>query len=358
VTDAAASDVRWLGAATRLALPALGTTGPIPPVGAIVADPAATQLLGQAVTQHRGAGQAELLALADADGLTAGRTLYLTMEPPAASATPIAEAGIFRVVVAELDPDPAQAGAGLKALTTRNIEAAHVPYQPAKALVEGYAMRLSKSRPFVSLKITVSVDGMVGNAQPGGPPPIGIEAARFIDRERAASDAVLSGIARAEIEDSDLRPHLPGLGDHTPLRVILAGNREVNPALRVFAEGEGGPLLVFTTPDHPLSLPKPINVVPVDGRRGHPDLRKVVSLLATGGVNRLLVEAGARLAESFISAELIDRLYLVDSAVNVGRFGVPAALLGRFLERIAVARYSEVDHLVLGDDKVRIFERR
>ena len=358
MSGAAASDLRWLDAATRLALPALGTTGPIPPVGAIVADPASMQLVGQAVTQHRGAGQAELLALADADGLTAGRTLYLSLEPPAASATAIAEAGIFRVVVAQLDPDPALAGAGLRALGGRNIEAAHVPFDPAHALIEGYATRLAKNRPFISLKITVSVDGMVGNAQPGGPPPIGIEAARFIDRERAASDAVLSGVARAEVEDNDLRPHLPGLDAHMPLRVILAGNREVNPSLRVFAEGEGGPLLVFTTPEHPVSLPKPINVVPVEGRRGHPDLRKVVSLLATGGVNRLLVEAGARLAESFISAELIDRLYLIDSAVNVGRFGVPAALLGRFLERIAVARYSEVDHLVLGDDKLRIFERR
>jgi diaminohydroxyphosphoribosylaminopyrimidine deaminase/5-amino-6-(5-phosphoribosylamino)uracil reductase len=358
VTDPAASDLRWLDAATRLALPALGTTGPIPPVGAIVADPLSTQLLGHAVTQHRGAGQAELLALADADGVAAGRTLYLTMEPPAASATPIAEAGIFRVVAAALDPDPAQAGAGLKALAGRNIEAVHVPYAPAQALIEGYTMRLTRNRPFVSLKITVSANGMVGHAQPGGPPPIGIEAARFIDRERAASDAVLSGVARAEIEDNDLRPHLPGLGDHTPLRVVLAGNRDVNPGLRVFAEGEGGPLLVFTTPERPLSLPRPINVVPVEGRRGHPDLRKVVNLLATGGVNRLLVEAGARLAESFISAELIDRLYLIDSAIDIGRFGVPAALLGRFLERITVARYSEVDHLVLGDDKVRIFERR
>jgi len=358
VTEADATDLRWLGAATRLALPAQGTTGPIPPVGAIVADPASMQLVGQAVTQHRGAGQAELLALADADGLATGRTLYLTMEPPAASAAPIAEAGVFRVVVAQLDADPAHAGAGLKALNARNIEAVHMAYDPAHALIEGYAMRLAKGRPFISLKITVSVDGMVGNTQPGGPPPVGIEAARFIDRERAASDAVLSGVARAEIEDNDLRPHLPGLADRTPLRVVLAGNREVNPALRVFAETDGGPLLVFTTPDHPVSLPKPINVVPVEGRRGHPDLRKVVSLLATGGVNRLFVEAGARLAESFISAELIDRLYLIDSAVSVGRFGVPAALLGRFVERITAARYAEVDHLVLGDDKVRVFERR
>lgn len=358
MSDTGAADLRWLDAATRLAMPALGTTGPTPPVGAIVADPTGMQLFGRAVTQLRGNGQAELLALADADGTAAGRTLYLTLEPSSASAAAIADAGVFRVVVAQLDPDPALAGAGLRALAERNIEAAHVPFAPAYALVEGYAMRISKSRPFVTLKITVSADGMVGHAQPGHPPPIGVEASRFIDRERAASDAVLAGIARAELEDNDLRPHLPGLTDRTPLRVVLNGNREINRGLRVFAEGEGGPVIVFTSPEHPVSLPKPINVVEVDGRRGHPDLRKVVALLATGGINRLLVEAGARLAEAFISAELIDRLYVIDGAAAVGRFGVPAALLGRFLERITVARYSEVDQLMLGEDKVRVFERR
>jgi diaminohydroxyphosphoribosylaminopyrimidine deaminase / 5-amino-6-(5-phosphoribosylamino)uracil reductase len=358
VSDPAAADLRWLDVATRLAMPALGTTGPTPPVGAVVADPAAGQLAGRAVTQLRGAGQAELLALADTQGTSAGRTLYLTLEPPSASAAAIAEAGIFRVVVAQLDPDPAASGAGLRALGERNIETLHLPYEPARVLIEGYAMRLAKSRPFVTMKVTVSADSMVGHNQPGGASPVGVEAARFIDRERAASDAVLSGIARAEVEDSDLRPHLPGLDDRTPLRVVLAGNREMNAAARVFADPDGAPILLFTTPEHPVSMRRGISVVQVEGRRGHPDLRKVVNLLAVGGINHLFVEAGARLAESFIAAELIDRLYVIDSAVTVGRFGVPAALLGRFHERISAARYSEVDRLILGEDKVRTFERR
>jgi diaminohydroxyphosphoribosylaminopyrimidine deaminase / 5-amino-6-(5-phosphoribosylamino)uracil reductase len=358
VSDPVDVDLRWLNAATRLAIPALGTTGPMPPVGAVVADPAKVAMIGSAVTELRGAGQAELLALAKSQGRTAGRTLYMTLEPPSASAAAIAEAGIFRVVVAQLDPDAASSGTGLRALTERNIEVAHIPYEPARALIEGFASRLSRNRPFVTLKITVSVDGMVGYQQAGEGPPMGVEAARFVDRERAASDAVMSGIARAEIEDNDLRPHLPGLTDRSPLRVVLTGGKEVNQRFRLFTEIGGGPILVFTHPEHPVQLRQGINVVEVDGRRGHPELKKVVSLLATGGINRLFVEAGARLTESFISAELIDRLYVIDSAQTVGRFGVPAALLGRFQERINVARYSEVDRQVLGDDKLRIFERR
>jgi diaminohydroxyphosphoribosylaminopyrimidine deaminase/5-amino-6-(5-phosphoribosylamino)uracil reductase len=358
VSDAEAKDRRWLDAAVRLATPAMGTTGPGPAVGAIVADPALNLMFGRAVTPPRGVGQAELLAIEDTQGTAAGHTLYVTLEPPRSSALQIAEAGLTRVVVGALDPDPANHEEGVKALRERKLEVVVLEQDGARRLIEGYAMRLGKNRPLVTMKVTVSRDGMVGNAQAGGAPPIGVEAQRFVDRERAASDAVLGGVARTEVEDSDLRPHLPGLDDRMPLRVVLSGKRPPDQTNPLFSDMEGGPLIVFTTPEQPLQMRSGINVVEVDGRRNHPDLRRVVALLAAGGINRLFVEAGARLAESFIAAELIDRLYVIDSAVTVGRFGVPAALLGRFHERIAAAKYAEVDRLMLGEDKVRVFERR
>lgn len=358
MSDPDAIDLRWLDAAARLAMPALGTTGSSPTVGAIVADRTNPPLLGRGVTTLRGNGQAELLALAEAREAAAGCTLYMTLEPPASSSAAIAEAGIARVVVGALDPDPLLAGEGLKALTARNVGTHTVAHEPSRRLNEGYAMRLTRKRPFVTMKVTVSVDGMVGHTQPGNPPPMGIEALRFVDRERAASDAVLSGVARAEVEDNDLRIRLPGLDERAPLRVALVGAREFDQTMQLFAGNSSVPMIVFTTPEHPVKLRRGIDVVQVEGRRSHPDLRKVTSLLAIGGINRLFVEAGARLAESFIAAELIDRLHVIDSALNIGRFGVPAALGGRFHERVLAAKYTEVDRLVLGEDKVRTYERR
>ena len=85
--------------------------------------------------------------------------------------------------------------------------------------------------------------------------------------------------------------------------------------------------------------------------------RAVLALLAERGINRLFVEAGARLAETFIAGEMVDRLHVIDTPAALGRGGVPAALLGRFEDRIAAARFSEVDRRVLGEDKVRTFER-
>lgn len=358
-----ASDVRWLDVAARLATPALGSTGSSPAVGALVVDEDRQLVFGRAVTPTRGTAQAEVLALAEAKGLTQGRTLYLTLEPAAhyTSFAPVTDAilyaGISRVVVGALDPDRTHAGQGLRALHEADVEAVHIDHQPSVLLNEGYATRIAKGRPFVILKVSLSADGMVGYAAPGSEPFLGAEAQRFVERERAAADAVLSGAARAEIEDNDLRVHLDGLEGRAALRVIVAGARDIDLKRELFAAVSGVPILVFTTPDRPLTLRPGVEIVEVEGRHGRPDLRKVMTILAERGINRLFVEAGAKLAESFIAGELIDRLHIVDLPITLGRAGVPAALLGRFEDRIAAARFSEVDRRQLGEDKVRTLER-
>jgi len=363
LTEATTSDVRWLDVAARLATPALGSTGSSPTVGALVVDEERQLLFGRAVTPARGTAQAELLALNEAKGLTQGRTLYVTLEPAAhyTNFAPLTDtilyAGISRVVVGALDPDRRHAGQGLRALHEADVESVHIAHQPSALLNEGYASRIARGRPFVTLKVALSADGMVGYSAPGNEPFLGAEAQRFVERERAAADAVLSGAARAEIEDNDLRIHLDGLEGRAALRVIVAGARDIDLKRELFAAVSGVPILVFTTPDRPLTLRPGVEIVEVEGRHGRPDLRKVMSVLADRGINRLFVEAGAKLAESFIAGELVDRLHIVDAFAEIGRGGVPAALLGRFEDRIAAARFSEVDRRRLGDDKVRTLER-
>lgn len=349
--------------AARLATAALGSTGSGPTVGALVVDPARQLLFGRAVTPPRGAAQAELLALAEAKGMTDGRTLYVTMEPAshytghAPVTDQIVAARIGRVVTGALDPDPERAGQGLAALADAGVDTEFIEHAPSLLLNEGYVTRVTKGRPFVTLKMSLSADGMVGHARAGTDTMLGPEALRFVERERAAADAVLSGASRAEIEDNDLRVHFDGLDDRPSLRVILAGGRDIDLKRDLFAVVSGIPIVVFTTPDRPLILRPGVEVISVEGRHGRPDLRHAMTVLAERGVNRLFVEAGARLAESFIAGELIDRLHIVDVGRELGRSGVPAAVLGGFSDRIAAARFSQVDQRVLGEDKVRTLER-
>jgi len=357
------TDRRWLDAAARLATAALGSTGQGPTVGALIVDPSRQLLFGRGVTPPRGATHAELIALNEANGLTEGRTLYTTFEPPAHYTTlspltqSIVDAGIGRVVVGLLDPDPQRAGQGLAALEEAGVEVACLDHAPSQLLNEGYVSRVTKGRPFVTLKMSLSADGMVGHAQPGADVALGVEAQRFVERERAAADAVLSGAARAEIEDNDLRVHLDGLEGRAGIRIILAGARDIDLKRELFAAVTGVPIVVFTTPDRPLTLRPGVEIVPVEGRHGRPDLRQVMTILAQRGINRLFVEAGAKLAESFIAGELVDRMFILDTPAQLGRSGVPAALLGRFEDRIAAARFSTVDQRVLGEDKVRVLQR-
>jgi diaminohydroxyphosphoribosylaminopyrimidine deaminase/5-amino-6-(5-phosphoribosylamino)uracil reductase len=357
------TDRRWLDMAARLASPALGTTGAEPTVGALVVDPSRQLLFGRAVTPPRSATQAELLALEEANGMTEGRTLYVTMEPPAhyTSHAPLTDqivaAGIARVVTGALDPDPERAGQGLAALADAGIETEFIDHEPSRLLNEGYATRITRGRPFVTLKMSLSADGMVGHGKPGTDSMLGPEALRFVERERAAADAVLSGAARADLEDNDLRVHFDGLDNRPSLRVILAGSRDIDLKRDLFAVVSGIPIVVFTTPERPLALRPGIEIVEIEGRHGHPDLRQVMTNLAERGINRLFVEAGAKLAESFIAGELIDRLHIVDVGRELGRSGTPAAVLGGFEDRIAAARFSQVDQRVLGEDKVRTLER-
>ncbi len=349
--------------AARLATPMLGATGAAPCVGALVVDEGQQMLFGRGATSARGEDQAELLALAEAQSFAEGRTLYVTMEPAAhfTSFAPvndaIVRAGIARVVVGSLDPDPERTGSGLRALMEDGVEVGYVDHPPSRLLGEGYASRLARGRPFVTLKMALSPDGMVGYGRHDEPTPLGVEALRFVERERAASDAVLSGAARAELEDNDMLVHLDGLGGRAQLRVLLAGSRELDLGRAPFAQPATMPLLVVTTPERQPELRGGIEVLALDGRNGRPDLWQLMSALAERGISRVLVEAGAKLAESFIAAELVDRLHLIETARPIGKFGTLAAMLGRFEDRIAAARFYEVDRRALGEDKVRTFER-
>src|SRR5205085_6283421 len=130
------------------------------------------------------------------------------MEPAAhyTSFAPVNEAivaaGIARVVVGALDPDPERAGYGLMALEEDGLETVYLEHLPSLLLGEGYASRVARGRPFVTVKMALSPDGMVGYGRLGEASPLGVEALRFVERERAAADAVLSGAARAAIEDN------------------------------------------------------------------------------------------------------------------------------------------------------------
>lgn len=363
MSEVSAQDRRWLDAAARVARPYLGTTAENPTVGAVIVDEDLQLVFGRAVTAKGGRPHAETQAIAEARGSARGRTLYVTLEPcnhwgrtpPCADA--VIQAGIARVVVGLLDPDPRTAGAGIRRLRQAGIDVALADHAPSRLLHEAHIARKTRGMPFVTAKLAVSKDGMVGLPEQGNVPITGDEARRWTHMERALSDAVMVGARTAQIDDPQLTVRLKGLENRIHTRVILAGARPFDTSLNLIAGVSFYPTAIIAETGRSFAVPPEVQVIEVEGRNGRPNLRKALAVLAQRGIGRLMVEGGASLTEALIAAELIDRFHLLTGTTTVGTKGVPATILGTLDGRLRAAGFAEVDRRALGADMLRTFER-
>ena len=364
-------DRRFMGAAIRLARRNLGLTAPNPSVGAlcVAASPAGPVVVGRGVTAPGGRPHAEPQALAEAGARARGATLYVTLEPcshhgqtpPCVDA--ILAAGIARVVVARDDPDPRVAGRGYARLVEAGVEV--VRGVEAEAAFDGLAAfltRVTRGRPEVLLKLAVSADGMIG--RPGVPnfPITGPAARARAQIFRAEADAIAVGIATAALDDPALTVRLPGMAARTPLRVVFDRDARLAPTSRLARSATEGPvrLMVAAAPGERFVALSAAGVeasVVRTGPDGRLDLADALRRLAAIGINALMVEGGAVLAESFLAAGLVDRVALFRSPVVVGEGGVLApASLAKALAPEGGLRI--VGRERWGDDLLEIWEAR
>ncbi|WP_166212133.1 bifunctional diaminohydroxyphosphoribosylaminopyrimidine deaminase/5-amino-6-(5-phosphoribosylamino)uracil reductase RibD [Cognatiluteimonas telluris] len=318
--------------ALRLAERGTLTTKPNPMVGCVIAHGDA--VVGEGWHQRAGGPHAEVLALEAAGASARGATAYVTLEPcshvgktgPCADA--LIAAGIARVVGAMRDPNPAVDGEGFARLQAAGIAVEIGLMEPlARQLNRGFLSRLERGRPWVRVKLAISIDGRTATAS-GDSKWISGEAARQdVQRWRARSGALLTGAGTVLIDDPLLTVRLPDDGPDyernfvPPLRVVL------DPGLATIARGrirEGdAPTLYIHAPD--ARMPRGIEAqhayVPVQA--GRFDLDAVLRLLAQRDINEVQVEAGATLAGAFIVAGLVDELLLYVAPVILGERARP-----------------------------------
>jgi diaminohydroxyphosphoribosylaminopyrimidine deaminase/5-amino-6-(5-phosphoribosylamino)uracil reductase len=191
--------------AIELAEHGRGTTRPNPVVGAVVVS--GEEVVGEGWHECKGGPHAEVIALRAAGERARGSTLYVTMEPCAHhGSTPpctaaVLEAGVARVVAGSLDPNPEAAG-GLDALAAAGIEVEHADSFEARAQNAAWRTWVASGRPFVTLKLAVTLDGRV--TVPGSRWVTGEESRRRVHELRAASDAVAVGTGTVRADDPRL----------------------------------------------------------------------------------------------------------------------------------------------------------
>jgi diaminohydroxyphosphoribosylaminopyrimidine deaminase/5-amino-6-(5-phosphoribosylamino)uracil reductase len=332
-----AADRRFMQLALALGRRGQGRSWPNPAVGAVVVNDGV--IVGRGWTQPGGRPHAEPEALMRAGEAARGATLYATLEPcshfgrspPCADA--VIAAGIARVVSAVEDPNPEVAGQGHAKLRAAGI-VVDVGLCATEAARDhaGHFRRIRDKRPHVILKLAVSSDDKIGAA---GRKPVAItgEAANArVHLLRAQCDAVLVGIGTVRADDPLLTCRLPGMEAQSPVRVVLDRALRISGTSRLVHSARETPLWVMTSSlsEAPAAMKlgaAGAQVIRVATTAAPPpglDLVNMLHALAEKGITRLLVEGGARVASSFVTAGLVDEVWLLRGPDAVGADGVAA----------------------------------
>jgi diaminohydroxyphosphoribosylaminopyrimidine deaminase/5-amino-6-(5-phosphoribosylamino)uracil reductase len=325
-------DERFMRLALALGRRNLGNTWPNPAVGAVIVKDGV--VIARGWTQEGGRPHGEVEALRRAKKLAEGATMYVSLEPcshqgktpPCADA--IIRAGIARVVSAIEDPNPEVAGQGHERLRAKGITVeVGVGAEEARRIHAGHVMRVTKGRPYVTLKLAISADGKAGLAG-RRPAVISGEAARErVFQIRAANDAILVGIGTVLSDDPQLTCRLPGMFERSPVRVVLDEDLRLPLATSVVATVRETPTWVFTS-HRPSAIAEEIlqhkgcKVFRVDEDNGRLDLNQTLKKLAEQGITRCLVEGGPTVASSLVTANLVDEAILVRGEKIIGDTGI------------------------------------
>lgn len=348
-------DRAMMARALALAGKGLYTATPNPRVGCVLAKDGA--VVGEGWHEKAGAPHAEANALAAAGGAAKGATAYVTLEPcnhqgrtpPCAQA--LIRAGVARVVAAVRDPNPkAQLGA-------ETLEAAGIRLDiglmedEARELNIGFFSRMTRSRPWVRMKIAATLDGRTALRDGRSRWITGPEARADGHHWRARACAILTGIGTVKADNPRLTVREVAT-PRQPLRVVVDSRLEIADGARIL---EGERVLVFAGREG--RTPKNAEMVALPNANGKVELPAMLAELARRGVNELHVEAGFRLNGSLVREGCVDEFLvylnpslLGDSAQGmVDLPGVDALEARPRLRLHAIAR--------LGDE-LRILARR
>ncbi len=312
-----------MAAALALAARGAARTTPNPNVGCVLVKDG--RVVGRGWTQPGGRPHAEAMALAAAGDAARGATAFVTLEPCAhvsargpACADSLIAAGVARVVAALTDPDARTAGQGLARLRAAGVAVTQgICGAAARASMAPWLSRVRRGRPFVTLKLATSLDGMIARADGQSRWITGGRARAHGHVERARHDAILVGRGTLATDAPRLDVRLQGLEGCSPRRLVLTSGRA--------PEG----WTAVATPDATDALP---------------------------GVDSLLVEGGAQTAAAFLRAGRVDRLLHYQAPILIGTGRSALSDLG--LDDLAEAhgRWRLSDSRMLGSDRLAVYD--
>jgi len=342
--DSSEFDQRMLQRALDLASRGTGLVSPGPLVGCVVVD-AQGEIAGEGHYIYEAVKHAETLALAQAGARARGGTAYVSLEPhahhsrTAPCTDALIDAGISRVVAPIEDPNPDVSGRGFAHLRAAGIKVeTGLLAREAAQLNEQYLHFMRTGRPFVHLKLAITLDGKIATRTGDSRWIAGDEARARAHQLRHECDAILVGAGTALVDDSLLTDR-SGLPRRRPLiRVVLDDNLKTPLESNLVNTAAQAPVIIFTSGSLQLDrrqsfASRGVEIVRTERR----DLLSVLLNLGSRSIQSVLVEGGARVAGEFIDANLVDKLTFFIAPKIIGGQEAPSAIGGKGIARMADA---------------------
>ena len=342
--------------ALKLAQLGLGQTAPNPMVGAIVVN--GGKIVGAGYHARAGGPHAEVIAINAAGDRAKGATLYVNLEPcnhygrtpPCTDA--ILAAGIARVVAAVQDANPLARG-GADRLRAAGIAVDFgVLEEQARDLNAPFLASFALNRPWITLKLAISLDGAIADAERTRGWLTGSLARAEVQRLRAAHDAVAIGIATAIADDPLLTARLDPPPRSQPVRIVFDRHARLSANSVLARTAREVPTILITT--RTAKLPADLAKTGVEAVRAR-GLDDAMSKLKARGITSILVEGGAGLAASFLGEDSVDRLVIFQAPIVFGA-GSLNAFSGVASHDLAHApRFHAIRTERFGDDVMTIY---
>ena len=318
-------DKHYMRQALALAEKGLYSSKPNPRVGCVIVKD--DVVVGEGWHAQAGGPHAEIVALEQAGAAAHGAQLYVSLEPcnhtgrTGPCVVELMKAGIGRVVVGAVDPNPKVAGKGIQSLQQSGVDVlSGVCESEARSLNPGFELRMLKGRPLVRVKVAATMDGRTAAIDGSSKWITSEEARRDVHHYRAQSCALITGIGTVIEDDPRLNARVDALVKQ-PLRVVLDGNARLEPGAELFSVD--GPVLVVTSaqPAADYSFDSRTECIQITGDDGRVDLDRLLTLLAEKKVNEVMVEAGAGVAGAFIARDMVDEIIVYSSPDILGTSG-------------------------------------
>ena len=308
----------------------IGKTFPNPAVGAVVA--LGDEIVGVGFHRKAGLPHAEVEAIKSAGERACGADLFVTLEPcdhygrtpPCTDA--IIKSGIRRVFVATLDPNPLVNGRGVRRLKASGLDVRiGLLASEARQLNYAYFKFMKSGKPFITLKVAQTIDGMVATGKGQSKWITSPQARAIAKRLRSEAQAIIVGANTVREDDPMLLPS-PRRKENW-MRCVLTTDLNIPTGSRLVRTSRQYKTIAYyvAAPRKRIDRLIELGMVlkKVDGWRGGADVAKVIDDLASQGIMHVVVEGGARVFSSFIANGFVDRLVVFVAPMVMGGAGVP-----------------------------------